>query len=159
MLLDVNAWWQWPRPVVVLVGGGIAGACDIVYACVFWWMKAGVSPVRILQSVAAGLLGPASFQGETGTAALGLALHFFIALTMAAVYDTAALRFPLLTERPVACGALFGLLAYGAMNYIVVPLSAAARGSSDPSWVALSVLVHAFLIGVPIALVAARAAR
>lgn len=159
MLLDSMAWWQWPRPLVVLVGGGIAGACDIVYACVFWWIKAGVSPVRILQSVAAGVLGPASVQGGAGTAALGLALHFVIALTMAAVYDAVALRFPLLLARPVPCGALYGLLLYGVMNYVVVPLSAAARGSSDPLWVGLSVAVHVLLVGIPIALAAAHASR
>jgi hypothetical protein len=44
------------------------------------------------------------------------------------------------------------------MNYVVVPLSAAGPGSKDPTWIALSILVHALLVGVPIALFARRAA-
>ena len=44
------------------------------------------------------------------------------------------------------------------MNYIVVPLSAAAHGGAkDPLWVALSIVVHAVLIGIPIALLTRRA--
>jgi hypothetical protein len=61
----------------VVAGGLVAGAFDIVYACAFWWWKAGEPPPRIFQSVAAGLLGPASFEGGAATAALGLGLHFF----------------------------------------------------------------------------------
>jgi hypothetical protein len=38
------------------------------------------------------------------------------------------------------------------MNYVVVPLSVAGPGSGDPLWIALSIAVHAFLIGVPIAI-------
>jgi hypothetical protein len=52
----------------------------------------------------------------------------------------------------VLCGVGYGLLLYGIMNYFVVPLSAAGGGSKDSLWVSLSILVHMFLIGGPIAL-------
>jgi len=113
---------------------------------------------RIMQSVAAGLLGEASFTGGRATAALGLALHYFIAISMSVAYYLVARRWPLLWQRPVASGAAYGLLLYGIMNYIVVPLSAAGPRSSDPLWIVLSIIVHAFLIGVPIALFVRRAA-
>src|SRR5713101_3156509 len=132
----------------VLAGGVVAGTLDITYACTFWAVKRGVPAQRILQSVAAGLLGEASFTGGRATAALGLALHYFIALSMALVYYLAALRRPLLWQRPVLCGAAYGLLLYGIMNYVVVPLSAAGRGSRDPVWIALSIAVHVLLIGI-----------
>jgi ABC-type dipeptide/oligopeptide/nickel transport system permease subunit len=45
------------------------------------------------------------------------------------------------------------------MNYIVVPLSAAGRGSKNPLSITLSVAVHALLIGIPIALFARYAVR
>lgn len=142
-----------PNPLMfVVLGGLIAGTCDIVYAWSFWAVKAGVPAQRILQSVAAGLLGEASFEGGWSTALLGLGLHFFIALTIAFVYYAVALRWPLLWERPVLCGALYGLIVYGVMNYIVVPLSAAGGGSKNPLWVGLSILVHVGLIGIPCAL-------
>jgi len=142
---------------LVLAGGAIAGGFDIVYAIIFWAVKRGVPAQRILQSVAAGLLGPASFQGGTPTAALGLALHFFIAITMAVTYYVVAQRWPLLVQRPVFCGLGYGLILYVIMNYVVVPLSAAGKGSRDPLWVALSILVHMVLIGLPIALFSRRA--
>jgi hypothetical protein len=145
----------WPP---VLAGGILAGALDIVYACLFWAVKADLPPTRIFQSVAAGLLGEASFRGGAATAALGLILHFFNACTMALAYYLAARRWPVLVRRPVALGIAYGLLLYVVMNYIVVPLSAARAGSRDPTWIALTVAAHAFLVGLPIALFARRAA-
>jgi hypothetical protein len=111
-----------------------------------------VPAVRIFQSVAAGLLGRASFEGGAATAALGLALHYLIALSMSLVYYLAAQRWQVLWRRPVQCGAGYGLLVYVIMNYLVVPLSAAGPGSEDPLWVTLSIAAHVFLIGIPIAL-------
>jgi hypothetical protein len=146
--------------VYVLAGGLIAGTLDIVYACTFWALKADIPARRIFQSVAAGLLGKASFEGGAATAALGLALHFFIATTMSVVYYVVARRWPLLWQRPVLVGAGYGLILYGVMNYIVVPLSAAGHGGAkDPLWVGLSIVVHMFLIGVPIALATSVAVR
>jgi hypothetical protein len=144
----------WPP---VLAGGLLAGALDITYACVFWAVKADLAPTRIFQSVAAGLLGEASFEGGAATAALGLLLHFFIACTMALTYYLVSRRWPVLVRRPVTLGIAYGLLLYVVMNHIVVPLSAAGPGSQDPLWITLTVAVHAFLIGVPIAWFASRA--
>ena len=138
-------------PLYVLAGGLVAGTLDIVYACVFWAVKAGVPVRRILQSVAAGLLGAASFEGGAATAALGLALHFLIAVSMSAAYYLASRRWAVLRERPLACGPLYGLGLYVVMNHIVVPLSAAGPGSRDPVWIGLTVAVHVLLIGIPIA--------
>ena len=143
-----------PPLLYLLAGGLVAGTLDIAYACIFWALKAGVPAQRIFQSVAAGLLGKASFEGGAGTAALGLGLHYFIAVTMAVVYYLVARRWPLLWQRPWLCGAGYGVLLYLVMNYVVVPLSAAGPGSKDPLWVALSVAVHVLFIGIPCALFA-----
>lgn len=137
---------------LVIAGGFVAGALDIGYAIVFWALKRGVPAERILQSVAAGLLGRSSFDGGVPTAALGLALQFFIATTMSLAYYLAGTRATLLWRRPVLCGATYGLLLYVIMNFVVVPLSRALPGSKDPLWVILSIAVHVFLIGIPIAL-------
>ena len=141
----------------VALGGVVAGVLDIVYAMAFWGFRANVPATRILQSVAAGVLGRASFQGGAGTATLGLVLHFFIAMSMSITYYFFAKRWTILHRRPWSCGAVYGVALYVVMNFVVVPLSAATPGSNDALWVALSVLVHMFLIGVPIA-VASRAA-
>jgi len=145
------------RATYVLAGGVVAATLDITYAWVFWALKAGVSAQRIFQSVAAGLLGQASFDGGAATAMLGLALHYFIATTMSVAYYLFTSRYVVLHRRPVLYGAAYGLLLYAIMNYVVVPLSAAGRGSRDPQWIALTVAVHMLFIGIPIALAARRA--
>src|SRR5467141_2488110 len=83
----------------ILLGGLIAGTFDISYACIYSYIVRRTSPIRILQSVASGALGAKAFAGGLQTAVLGLALHFLIALTAAAVYYLASrrLRF-LITE-------------------------------------------------------------
>ena len=143
--------------VYVLLGGLVAGSFDIIYACTFWYLKRGVLPARVFQSVASGLLGDASFTGGWRSAACGLALHYFIATSMAVTYYLFARRWSDLWEKPLVYGPMYGLLLYGIMNYIVVPLSAANPGSRDLLWVLLSIAVHAFLIGTPCAIFARRA--
>ena len=144
---------------ILLLGALVIGTLDIVYAMVFWHFKAGVPPARIFQSVAAGIYGKASFVGGGRAAAIGAALHYFISLCIVVVYWLASKRFRVLTERPIVYGAIYGVLVYFVMNYVVIPLSATQRGRFLFSWVALTIIVHAFLIGVPAAITARIASR
>lgn len=143
--------------VAVLVGGGVAGVCDITYAITYYGFRFGAPPSRILQSVASGLLGEDSFTGGAPTAALGLALHFFIAFSAAAVYVATSRYIRILTARAVPCGITFGTLVYAFMNLIVIPLSRVPpRRSFALDVLITGLLVHMFLIGLPIALAARR---
>ena len=143
----------------ILVGGLIAGALDITYAFILWWLRAQVTPMQILQSVAAGLLGKASYDGGSGTAILGAFLHFFNALVIAAIYVGASRIWPVLARRATLFGPLYGIGVYLVMNYVVLPLSAFPPRTRPPAavvWIT-GVLAHMFLIGLPIALAAKRA--
>lgn len=169
--------------LAILLGGLAAGALDILYAFIVYGpLSYGVSPMQILQSVAAGLISrDVSRAGGMETAALGLGLHFLIATIMAAVYVLAATRIRLLTQRAVLCGLVYGLLLYVAMNYVVVPLSAAGAnghfatageigprlqdafsevrggGGGDHPWLLWgTIFTHTVLVGLPIALIAKR---
>lgn len=148
-----------PRPARVpfAIAIVVAGTLDILFAITYWALKANVPAERILQSVAAGIHGKAAFAGGAQSAALGLALHFAIIAVMGLCYLAAAKRIAVLRERPVACGALYGLALYAAMNYAVVPLSAAMPASRDVTWQVLGVLAHVFLVGIPLALGTRRA--
>lgn len=139
----------------ILTGGAIAGALDITYAFVLWGLR-GVGPARILRSVASGVLGESARTGGAPAAALGLFLHFLNACIIAAVYVLASRGIPALLRRPFLYGPLYGLGVYGVMNSVVVPLSAVPgpRGTPAPVVWITGVLVHMFLIGLPIALVA-----
>ncbi len=141
----------------ILVGGFIAGALDITYAIVFSGLR-GVPALRLLQSVASGLLGAAAYTGGRPTAALGLGLHFLIAFSAAAIFYIASQWCHLLTRHAVVSGVLYGLIIYAVMNLIVVPLSAFPRKLSFPPLVlATGLFVHMFCIGLPIALAVRRA--
>jgi hypothetical protein len=141
----------------ILKGGGLAGAIDITYAIGFSYLR-GVSPMRILQSVASGLLGSAAYEGGGSTAALGLALHFLNALIIAAIFVLASRRVTFLTRRAVLSGIVYGFLVYWVMNLVVLPLSAfPGRVRFAPLVTSTGLLVHMFGIGLPIALAARRA--
>lgn len=112
-----------PAVFAILVGGGLAGALDITYAVVYSGFH-GVPAQRVLQSVASGLLGKASFDGGAGTATLGLVLHFLMMMLIAAVYCTAAARIGLLTNKAVPMGLLYGVCVFLVMRLVVLPLSA-----------------------------------
>jgi hypothetical protein len=139
----------------VLLAGLLAGALDIAAAIAAWNVR-GVPPVRILQSVAGGLLGRETYAGGAATAALGTALHFFIATTAAAVYYGLSRRLGDLARRPLAWGAAYGIAVYAVMNHVVLPLSALPQRPFDPYMAATMVVIHILCVGLPIAWVVSR---
>ena len=148
------------RPLLAAaLGGGVGGLLDIVYAIVLWGMVLGGTPTGVLQSIAAGLLGKAAYEGGAATAALGLALHFFIAFVMALVYVAVAARLRLLTRRPWICGALYGVLLFVIMNFVVVPLSAIGWRPMSATGALRALIPHVIFVGPAIALFAARYLR
>jgi uncharacterized membrane protein YagU involved in acid resistance len=145
------------RLVPVLLAGVAVGVVDLAFAIVFWLVKANVPPIRICQSIARGLLGREAFAGGAGSAALGVVVHFVIALAMALAYAMVASRVRVLVRHWLPCGVMYGGLLYVIMNFVVLPLSAAGKPSfADHLWVEMSIAFHA-LFGVIIAMGARRA--
>jgi len=144
----------------ILVGGLAASLLDFVAAMLIW----KISWVTVGHAIAMGVLGPeaAKASGVAG-AVLGAALHTGILLVAAALYVAAARFAPVLARRPIVLGPLYGAAIYLTMNYVVVPLSLARRENAqplEPTLVnALNIGSHLFLVGLPIALAAARWAR
>jgi len=140
----------------ILVGGLIAGALDITYACVFSYFRSGRKPITILQSVASGALGRSAYEGGAKTAALGLGFHFLIALIAATVYFLASRGLRFMVTRPIISGILYGLCVYLFMNCVVLQFSAIHSTTypwSYPKSVLIGgLLIHMFGIGLPIAL-------
>jgi hypothetical protein len=146
-------------PRSILIGALTVAVLDILEPIIFYGVR-GVPPIRIFQSVAAGLLGRASYAGGIGSALLGAALHGFIASVVVIVYWVASRRARVLTERPLICGVLYGLAVYAVMTFVVIPLSAIGGGLRIPALPALlnGIFAHVVCVGPPSAL-AARAAR
>lgn len=141
-------------------GGLVAGVLDISDALLFYGAH-GVPPERLLQGIASGLIGARSAAaGNWATAFLGLALHFLIAFTAAAIYYVASRRLRMLRERPLVSGLLYGFAVFLFMNVVVVPLSAIHRSpKSLLVWSVGSVnavLAVVLFVGLPIALAVKR---
>jgi hypothetical protein len=141
----------------LVAGTLIVGTLDILDAFIFFGLR-GAQPIGILQSIASGLLGRSAYQGGMTTALL---LHFLIAFGVVATYLAATRVIPALNRRPFIYGLLYGLAVYAVMNFVVVPLSAAALGSGPTPLVVRvnGLLIHMFGVGLPAALVAARTGR
>ncbi len=138
----------------ILLATLVVGALDITEVIVFYGLK-GVAPTRVLQGVAAGLIGRgAAVEGGVPTALLGLGLHYFIAFVVVCVYFFASHKIAALRESPVVMGAVYGLLVYLVMNFAVVPLSASGPQRFTSTGVLNQLFAHVVCVGIPTALIA-----
>jgi uncharacterized membrane protein YagU involved in acid resistance len=142
------------RPLPMFLATGFAvGVVDIVYAFLFYGMF-GATPLRILQSIASGVLGRPAFAGGSRTAALGLLLHFFIAFSVTAFYFFLASRFFWFNAPAVVSGLCFGAGVFLFMHLVVLPLSAHAPGFLPLFPAVCEFIEHMLFVGLPIALAA-----
>lgn len=151
-----------PSAFETIVYGGLAiGVLDFLDASLFFGLYVGAPFQRIWQGVSAGVLGgDAARAGGWSTAALGMLLHFVVAFCIAGVYYLGARNISFLIRRPVISGLTFGVAAHLVMKYVVVPLSAIGTAGpyNLPNFLN-SVIGHALVVGLPVALIAAWSAK
>lgn len=135
----------------ILLAGLSAGVLDLTAALVNSGLR-GVKPTRVLQFIASGLLGPDSFKGGAGTAALGVGLHFLIAFVAAAVYYAASRKLNFLVEQAIVGGLLYGVSVYLFMNLIVLPLSSVNKAPFSVASLVTGLIIHMLFVGLPISL-------
>lgn len=138
------------RPLpAIFVGGFIVGVLDLLCAIVVYSPK---KPILVPQTIAGGLLGLKSYEGGMQTAVLGVVLHFVIAFGAATVYYLASRKLPLLIQRAVLCGLIYGALVYAFMHVVVLPLSALPPSHSRTIYQIAEFVEHWFCVGLPISL-------
>ncbi|MEO6689458.1 MAG: hypothetical protein ABIS07_10990 [Dokdonella sp.] len=144
----------------VFCGGLLIALGDMSFAITVWfgWNEAGF--IRVFQSIAVGVLGKASYDGGVSSAALGAALHLFMATMFVVIYTLVARRVPALLRRPFLLGPAYGVAIYLGMNFVVMPLSrvAASPTFKHPDWIAYSILAH-MVFGLIAVMFARRALR
>jgi uncharacterized membrane protein YagU involved in acid resistance len=104
----------------ILLGGMIAATIDIGAASLI----TGRSPMFIMQAIAGGLLGRASFAGGIGTMILGAVLQEVMGVLIATIYVVLSKTVSGLLRRWILSGLAYGVIIFFVMNYVVVPLSA-----------------------------------
>jgi uncharacterized membrane protein YagU involved in acid resistance len=124
----------------------VVGTLDIGEVMIVSWLRGG-APLKILQAIASGIYGKDSYQGGTRTMLIGLALHFFIAAVVVAVYFLASRKIAFLNRHPILTGAVYGVGVYLFMNFVVLPLV-----GMPPKFTTFSVVnqlfCHVVLIGI-----------
>jgi len=137
----------------VLWIGLIAGTLDITDNIIYNAFR-GVTMKMIFQYIASGLVGMASFQMGGASVALGVAIHYAIALTWTAIFYIASRQIPVLRDRPVISGMVYGAIVYVIMNYVVLPLTRVPPLKRPPTVVGRINAVAAllFCIGLTISL-------
>ena len=138
----------------IAIATAVSGTLDIMFAMVLT-VVFGREIGNMLRYVGSGPFPQATEMGAGG-AMLGLLVHFALMAIMASVYVLAARRIPALVERPIQWGVLYGLATYAVMNWLVVPMRFGTPLPPSPLSMATQLFAHIVLVGVPIALIAAR---
>ncbi len=144
-----------------LFATAVVAILDISFAATYWVVIRGATTLpRILQSIAAALLGKASFQGGTATALLGGVLHCIVAAGWTAVFLIAVHRWSWLRQQlqspfgAAKLGMPYGVFVWLMMTFAIIPLSHATAASATSTWFWISLVWHAVGVGLPIAMIA-----
>jgi hypothetical protein len=149
---------QRPKKFLTIVRIGLfAGTLDITDNLIFNLLR-GVTPRMVFQYIASALIGRSSLQLGGESIALGVVLHYTIALSWTFFFYSASRKLAVLSRRPVICGLLYGGTVYLCMNFVVLPLTRlpyAPRAMTMASRIN-GVLALLLLIGLTISLMVRR---
>ena len=137
-----------------VIGGLILGMLHLIIQSWFVFSILEKNPfISVLQYVASGAMGNAAFTGGPATALLGLVFDFILTTIMSGVFIVSADRIPLLRRHVIPGSLLYGFGVFVAMNFIVLPLSAAPPLPAPPVWLFIEIILeHVLLIGLPLGL-------
>ena len=153
----------------ILYAGALVGVLDITAACIHAGVAYGFGPVRVLKGVAGGLLGRSALEGGFATAALGLVMHFTMALIVATIFYALSRRFfslPRKLSGVVIVGLLYGAAVFAVNNFGTALFLSWVRSlylhtpvSFKPPMGWPQLVIHMFCVGLPTALVVRRYAN
>jgi hypothetical protein len=144
-----------------VIGGLIIGLLHLLVQVGLVYGLILKSPfIGSLQYVASGVMGDAAFAGGLATALLGFVLEFVLTIIIAGVFILSADRIPFLRRNVIPGSLLYGFGVFIVMNFVVLPLSAAAVSPPPPMWLLIEiVLEHMLLIGLPLGILVQRIAN
>lgn len=99
----------------------IAGTLDIGLAFLYNYIKYNILPGAILQYIAATAFGKGSMSPEMGMA-VGLLVHYAIALGWVSLYFIAYPKVMLFRNQPFIAGIFYGFFVWCMMNLLILPL-------------------------------------
>jgi hypothetical protein len=104
-----------------LLASVAAGIPDVFVAAAL----SRASPGKVLQLIASGVLGETAYTGGSISIAVGLGLQIAMSFVIALIYNVAFSQVAGPRHSPLMFGALYGVVIFAVMNFVVVPLSKA----------------------------------
>ena len=138
----------------IAIATAVSGTLDILFAMALTLLF-GREIGNMLRYVGSGAFPAATGMGSIG-AMLGLLVHFALMAIMATALMLIIRARPILLDTPFRTGLAYGVLTYVVMNWLVVPLRFDAPLPPKLLSVATQLFAHIVLVGVPMALIAAR---
>ncbi len=138
----------------LLIAGLLTGIVDGLFATVQSLLN-GSPPTRLWQNVAFTVLGPASFEGGTRTALIGLLLHFGVAFGWSTVFFLLVRRWARLRQvlaKPsgiIKVAAVYGPFVWLVMSLVVIPLLVQRPPNITGRWF-VQLIGHFPFVGIPI---------
>lgn len=137
----------------------VCGTLDIAYALATSKLK-GATAAGVLKFVAEGLFGGNVPASALGASALGLAVHYAIMALMAVAFVLSMQLRPWASLSPWLRGTTYGLLLYGVMYWVVLPLRWPDYFPQPGlASIAEALFAHIALVGLPMAFLADREKR
>ena len=147
-----------------LTAGLVAGTLDIIAACTQAYLKTGTMPSQVLKYVASGAVDPKTFSNDTMLVAVGLLVHFIIAISFAFFFFLLAKQIPSLVKYPILIGILYGVFVWGIMRFIILPYISRLNpkpivGEEAIKNAAIASAIIVVCVGIPVALLARKYIR
>lgn len=109
--------------LLIIKASLVTGSLDMLFALANAWWSAGVTPERVLQFIASGLLGKNAFQGLPAIAFLGLAIHYFIAFCWTVLFFLMYSTFKNIIRNKFLQAVLYGFFIWLVMNLLILPVT------------------------------------
>ena len=143
---------------LVLLAGFTAGLADLLFASITRVMNGG-SWMDPWKGVAGCLIGEAAREGGFEIVLLGIALHFFICFSAAAMLYFILKKAPSLPRQWLLVAVVYGIVFMLVMNYVVAPLSRAGRSIYPVETLPINAFWHIVLVGLATAWFVTRALK
>ncbi len=128
----------------------VAGSLDILTACLYFWMRTGKDPLRVLYFVASGLFGKTALTGGIVYAAAGLLLHYLIALSFTLFFFLIYPHLRFLSWNKWLTSLLYGSFVWIVMNCLIVPMSLTSKSPFRFDQAVVSAMILIVMIGMPL---------
>jgi hypothetical protein len=140
---------------------GVLDGCSALVQS--WYLSnkplTALRPGRVFQGVAYGILGPDTYNRGASSIAMGIAIHFLVALVAAIVFYALSRYIPFMIEQALLSGVLYGIGVHLFMQYVVIPMSVIGKRPFNGRVFFSGLIIHMIVVGPSISLMTRKYSR